>query len=366
VPMIQFAIVVALLILALIGAAGVFFLLTEVMKQQGRMLLVLDAIESRAGTQGGAVKAPTGLAVGTAFPSFRLPDDFGNEVTLEDLRGQSVLLVNWSPLCGFCRRIAPDIAELQDGFTNKDIRLVFAAFGDAGANRELANEHDLEGLLLLQSRERSLDAFKGIGTPAAYLLDEQGAVARPLAVGAEQVPDLMREVVAASPQNGQSNGTRALVVLDASVKKNGATIPKTEAGPSSGPGTELKRILARFGVEATPDCPCDARAAEMDRRGSGWCEQNIDTILGWLEAEASRRGMVYVRWLARFVVRRAIASARRADAAAKGRSASANSIGSAPAPGFRNADGAGAVASVGRGPDGFLSGTGAASVGATS
>ena len=106
---------VILLGLILLGAGGVLFLLFEVIKQQGRLLLRLDAIESRMGLRVSGRRAigPAGSALGTDFPSFKLPDEAGNEVALEDLRGKKVLLVNWSPQCGYCHRIIPDLANLR-------------------------------------------------------------------------------------------------------------------------------------------------------------------------------------------------------------------------------------------------------------
>lgn len=57
---------------------------------------------------------------------------------------------------------------------------------------------------------------------------------------------------------------------------------------SSGPGTELKKILAKLHIKPG-GCGCNRRAAEMDRRGSDWCRENIDKIAGWLLTEANKR-----------------------------------------------------------------------------
>ncbi len=57
---------------------------------------------------------------------------------------------------------------------------------------------------------------------------------------------------------------------------------------SSGPGTELKAILAKLHIKPG-GCGCNRRAAEMDRRGPVWCRKNIDKIVGWLMAEAKKR-----------------------------------------------------------------------------
>jgi hypothetical protein len=56
-----------------------------------------------------------------------------------------------------------------------------------------------------------------------------------------------------------------------------------------GAGTELKKILAKFGIVATVNCTCNAKANKMDAEGVDWCEANIPTILGWLREEGLKR-----------------------------------------------------------------------------
>jgi hypothetical protein len=79
------------------------------------------------------------------------------------------------------------------------------------------------------------------------------------------------------------------------------------------PGTELKKILAGwpFYLTSSPDCACNARAAEMDRNGPDWCEENIGTVCGWLREQAEARGLPFIDAAGRMLVRRAIANARR-------------------------------------------------------
>lgn len=79
------------------------------------------------------------------------------------------------------------------------------------------------------------------------------------------------------------------------------------------PGTELKLLLAGwpFYLQAEEACPCTSHAAMMDAWGIALCEQRIDTIAGWLKAEASRRGIPFIDAAGRLLVRRAIARAKR-------------------------------------------------------
>jgi hypothetical protein len=87
------------------------------------------------------------------------------------------------------------------------------------------------------------------------------------------------------------------------------------AAPASrGPGTELRKMLASIGIHPRGEkCKCNEHAHEMDRRGADWCEENLESILDWLEAEAKTRGLVgllFVRGAARVVVKTAIARSR--------------------------------------------------------
>lgn len=84
-----------------------------------------------------------------------------------------------------------------------------------------------------------------------------------------------------------------------------------------GPGTELKALLKFVGITATPNCSCNARARAMDEnelREPGWCEANMDTILGWLKEQADIRGLPFLRAGAKVLVKRAIANAKRKSA----------------------------------------------------
>lgn len=83
--------------------------------------------------------------------------------------------------------------------------------------------------------------------------------------------------------------------------------------PSCKAGSELKRLLAGwpFYIVATPTCPCTSRAAEMDAKGCEWCDENLDTIVGWLREQANARGLPFLDAVGKMLVRRAIRNARK-------------------------------------------------------
>ena len=87
--------------------------------------------------------------------------------------------------------------------------------------------------------------------------------------------------------------------------------------PSSGPGTELKKLLGRIGITASPTCGCTAKARQMDALGCEWCEANVDTIVGWLREEAAKRSLPFLDAVGKLLVRRAISNARKEAERAK-------------------------------------------------
>jgi hypothetical protein len=88
--------------------------------------------------------------------------------------------------------------------------------------------------------------------------------------------------------------------------------PIVAAPTTGGPGTELKALLKTWlRIEATEDCGCNSKAKEMDARGGDWCENNIDTIVGWLRDQATARGLPFIDAAGRMLVRLAIRNARK-------------------------------------------------------
>jgi peroxiredoxin len=299
-----------LLGLILVSVWAVLFLLYQIVKQQGRLLLRLDGVEEQLRSLAPVKpEVPAGLPVGEKFQPFQLADLDGNKVALEDFRGKRVLLVNWSPNCGFCVRIAEELGRLKQVFPAHNVELALASFGDAEANRKLAREHGLESSVLLRQDAPPIEAFENLGTPVAYLLNEEGQVAKPLMVGADRVPVLARYAVAEATEAelAAKSGKQRIC------GQAPGNAPKAQEIQGAGPGTELKKMLAKIGIAVTADCPCNERAAVMDSNGWAWCEHNLETIVGWMREESARRGTIFIEFGARFLVKRAIAKARRSD-----------------------------------------------------
>ena len=82
---------------------------------------------------------------------------------------------------------------------------------------------------------------------------------------------------------------------------------------TGGPGTELKKLLFRIGIDSTSGCKCSDRAKHMDymeKKEPGWCETNIDDIVSWMGEEARKRNLPFIKTVAKMLVKLAIRKAK--------------------------------------------------------
>jgi len=258
-----------LLLLILISLCAGFY---SVFKQQGRILLRLDRLEhpghaAGAGQEGAGEQAEAGgLPLQSELPEFSFADLEGRAVPLEEFRGKRVLLVHWNFDCGFCDSIAPQLARLQGSLEKQNVQLLLLAHGDAASNRKGAEEHGLKCPILLITEPDKAGPFQNEGTPVAYLLDEEGRVAAPVARGADRVLPLALEL--AGPDIGPPEG-------DASAPQPGEAPVAEKAAPHRlnlprfllqreiGLGDVIKRITSAFGIK--PCVGCERRAAILNR-----------------------------------------------------------------------------------------------------
>lgn len=273
---------VVLSALLLVSQVALWAVLFQVVKQQGRLLLRLDALGQRQeelapgpGANGFAPATeqgqPAGLPVGTPIAPFALPDLEGRSVGLSNLAGNPALLIHWSTQCGFCDMIAPNLARLQPALQTQNVQLVLISSGEAEANRQYATKHGLTGPILLQDVTQGVECFQGLGTPVAYLLDAQGQVQRPLAWGADQVMTLARETASAPAARPLLPGNRPLSL--SRIEREGLKVG-TPAPPFRLPDVVHGRTVALDAyrgrevvlVFSDPHCgPCDQLATQLAR-----------------------------------------------------------------------------------------------------
>jgi peroxiredoxin len=189
------ALVLGLVALALLG--GQWWFLVHLLRQNGRLLTRIEALEGALEAGGVAMPSPNGvphagLPVGDEAPAFSLRGLYGETITLDSLRssGKSVMLLFTDPGCGPCTALLPEIRRWQRDHS-EELTISLVSRGSLEANRAKATEHGLRSVLLQKDWEVS-EAYQVGGTPSAVLVGPEGKVNSSVASG----PDAIRGLVA--------------------------------------------------------------------------------------------------------------------------------------------------------------------------
>lgn len=164
------------------------WLVWQLMAQNGRIVLRLEAIEARLAHLSRGQAESSGLAPGSPAPDFELADLSGARRKLDEFRGKRLLLTFFHPLCGYCNELAPDLAELSLGGSEADPLPVVVSGGSAEENGAVVEEFGFRFPVLLSEPDETISArYEVRGTPTSYLVDEQGRIASPRAVGRDAI-----------------------------------------------------------------------------------------------------------------------------------------------------------------------------------
>jgi peroxiredoxin len=294
------------LVVGLLATAAL--LLLNLVRQNGRLLLRVEALETRLDVAGIApapeqisAASEAGLPVGAPAPAFQLSGLHGETLTLEALRavGKPTLLIFSDPDCLPCNALLPEIGVWQRDHS-PDLMISLISRGSLDANRAKSGEHGLFNVLVQEDREVA-EAYGENGTPSAVIVSPEGTVASPLAEGPERIRALVARMVSGaaqpSPATPPSTATPAAAVVPAA-----PAAAMAGASPNGGGDPALVAATARAGPmvgERTPALKLqDLGGKKVDFRSlrgrktlvlfwdpqCGFCQQMLEDLKAW-EAE---------------------------------------------------------------------------------
>jgi peroxiredoxin len=287
-----------------------YWLFYQLLRQNGRILLHLEALGEQIAHLGAARAAPPppqGLDVGSTAPNFELPDLSGEPMKLSDWSGRRVLLIFFNPQCSFCVQMAEGLAALKtDGSDGRPIPLLITT-GDPQMNREFMEEHGIRCPVLVQKKDELLPLYHVGGTPMGYLIDEDGVIAAPLAVGGDnllalagvQMPsaaeDGTSDTAAAAKHEAGRRGKANRGLHTSRLKRNGLKagtpappfrLPRVDGGEHSLEELRGRRVLLVF---SDPDCgPCAELAPALEQFHRGESGAQV-LMISRRDPEANRR-----------------------------------------------------------------------------
>lgn len=116
------------------------------------------------------------LLTGTPAPEWNLSDSDGNMVSLEELRGNVVVIDFWATWCGPCKVVMPDIQSLHEKYADQPVMIYGVNVWESGNAAAFMLENAFTYGLLLEGDAVALD-YKVSGIPTLYVIDQEGNIA---------------------------------------------------------------------------------------------------------------------------------------------------------------------------------------------
>jgi thioredoxin-dependent peroxiredoxin len=129
---------------------------------------------------------PAGLAEGAKAPSFRLPRDGGDSVSLSDFGGQK-LVVFFYPRADTpgCTKEAIDFTRLKSEFASAGTAVLGVSADPVTAQEAFRNKHQLSVPLISDERHEMLEAYGAWGEKSLYGRTFMGIIRTTVLIGAD-------------------------------------------------------------------------------------------------------------------------------------------------------------------------------------
>ena len=132
------------------------------------------------GDGGGAAEVPNSslpVEVDFSAPKLTLLDLEGKAVSLDDYRGQVVLVNNWATWCPPCKAEMPELQAYYDSHSQDRFTIIAIDAGDSlWEVRQFVHDFGLTFPVWTDSDMEALSAFRNRGLPSSYVIDEFGTV----------------------------------------------------------------------------------------------------------------------------------------------------------------------------------------------
>jgi len=153
-------------------------------------------------------------------PELSFQDSEGNPVTLEDFRGQLVVLNLWATWCAPCRREMPSLDRLQARYGGEGLQVVALSIdrGELAPIEEFYDEVGIQHLAIYRDPKAAVSrALGAFGLPTTVVFDRQGQEVGRLLGPAEWDSEeaiAALEALMTKPSGSQWGGERAAAEAD--------------------------------------------------------------------------------------------------------------------------------------------------------
>ena len=146
-----------------------------------------------------------GLPLNAIAPGFEMNAYDGGMVSLERLlsAGKPLLLIFTNPVCGPCVTLFGEIKEWQEQHRDQ-LTIAIISFGTIKENFVNVARNGLGQVLLQKRKGEVAEKYGATLTPTAVIVDTNGHIASKLAAGADEIRDLLANIVGPVPSSEEN------------------------------------------------------------------------------------------------------------------------------------------------------------------
>ncbi|MEP6951151.1 MAG: MauE/DoxX family redox-associated membrane protein [Ginsengibacter sp.] len=184
---------VIICIIFLLQSAAIAWLLRQLWRQQGRLLLAIEGLQSSG--PGERKQILSGLPVHSKAPGFELDSVEGGVETLTSLLewGKDILLFFTDPDCGPCHELFPFIKKWQSNYESEFLFIIISR-GDLMKTKQLAEKNELVNVLVQNDWEVAL-TYQVPGTPCFVFISKDGLIGDQLAFDVNGIKVMVDKII---------------------------------------------------------------------------------------------------------------------------------------------------------------------------
>ena len=116
------------------------------------------------------------VQIGQPAPNFKLRDLAGRQVSLDQFKGNVVMLDFWATWCGPCRMTMPVMESLQKEYANRMVLLTIDLQEPLDVVRDYVRAHGIHSIVLLDEEGSVGEVYGASPIPMQFLIDKQGII----------------------------------------------------------------------------------------------------------------------------------------------------------------------------------------------
>jgi len=144
------------------------------------------------------------LSTSTDAADFSLTTFDGEQIALSDFHGSVVVVNFWASWCAPCMAELPILESLSQRYQDDGVVFIgIATYDYAPAAIDFINEYDVSYLTGSDSESTIADAYRVIGIPETFIIDQQGKVFAHIVAGftEDQFSEMLDTVLADSAKS---------------------------------------------------------------------------------------------------------------------------------------------------------------------